>query len=387
MSRSAFRLLIALIGVAVLSIAGSGQCATCGDDVWASQPPFETHQRYINPYTLGLEAGEVAPVIDGLSYAACNTLVVTINRTVNEEYIPLVASWADVQGLQVAIVASSLSGATLARIEQAIADSSIVLITEPASIVLCASFLVGERMSPITFLVDRTGTIVFRRRGFATSTAYERDTIVRAFAATGEVTDLSAHQYVLWYSDVAPWPEFPVEDLAGDPVMLSEGVPRLIYSGSMTGNSAGAFDLLTGLSDTYPEVEFIWLQRILSEDGVRAIWEYAHAFGLVHEHPDVYDVPVEEFLATHDADAARAEFVEDASAAVDQGWTVLLDIDGILARFWTLCVLPSVFIIDTDGTVFFPCSQFPINLMSGEAVVHPQAIPELARILDEMLGR
>jgi hypothetical protein len=108
MSKTTTRLFIALIGVTLMSAVSSAQCTTCGDDVWASQPPFETHQRSINPYTLGLEAGVAAPAIQGISYDANNTLVVVINRLVNEEYLPLIASWADVQGLQVVIVASAL---------------------------------------------------------------------------------------------------------------------------------------------------------------------------------------------------------------------------------------------------------------------------------------
>jgi len=377
---------LALILVSV-SVGATGQCVSCGTDSWSSQPPFESGQRYLNPYTLGLVAGVQAPLIDDLSYSAGSSLVVVINRSINPDYIPLIASWAEATGLQVAIVATSVASSTRAAIEQALSGTSARLITEPEAIGLSACFFVGERYSPVTFLVDKSGMIAFRRRGFANYRALELDRIVRAFAATGEIPEDSIAQHVLWYDDVAPWPDFPVETMEGEAIFVSEGVPRLLYSGFATGSGEVAFRDLTQLAKAYPEIEFVWLERIISEDGAREIWEYAHRFDLVDDHPEVFDVPLEEFLVAHDVEVRRAEFVQSAAPAAEDGWTILLDIDGKLARYWTLCVLPSVIILDGDGTVFFPCTQFPINLISGDPVVHPQAIPELTRILDDMLGR
>lgn len=379
----------AVVGIlAVLSGAQQAiaECDTCAG-AWDSLPPFEQFQMYFNPYTVGLPVGAEAPPIEGVEFGSANTLVVAVHTTYDPDYLPLVAAWAALPEIRVVVLAASVTGAKLRDLRQALGDSESALIADPQATILCATYYVGARPGGVTFLVDRAGTILYRRRGFPLFAALELDRIVRAFAASGTIPADALMQHVLWYGDQAPWPNFPLYDLARRPVDLLPGRPRLVYFGPAFGNNAVAFGEIDSLRTRYPEVEFVWLLSCRSDDSTRAMYDYAHTYGSAATHPEVYDVPFEDFLARYDRDLLFFEMAKEALPAAEGGWTVLFDLDSRLGTHWNLYVSRSILILDADGTVLFPCTLFPINLASGAPVAHPQAAAELARVLDEMLGR
>jgi len=382
----AWALLASVLCVFGGAITARAQCETCSG-IWETEPPFEQFQTLFNPHTVGLPVGTVAPPIEGVELGEGCTLVLAIHTTYDPDYLPLVAAWAAMPDLKVVIFAASLSATDLHDLRQTVGDDASALITDPQATIQCATYHVGPRPSPVTFLVDRTGTIVYRRRGFPLYAALELDRIVRAFAASGRIPADALIQHVSWYGDTVSWPDFPLHTVSREPVALSPGHPRLFYFGPASGVNAVAFAQLDALRTEYPEVEFVWLLACNTNDSVRAVYDYAHAYGIAEAHPEIYDVSFEEFFFHYDRNPVFARLAEEARPAAEDGWTVLFDLDNLLVAHWNLYVSRSVLILDSDGTVWFPCTLFPLNLASGSPVPHPQAASEFAKTLDEMLGQ
>jgi len=56
-----------------------------------------------------------------------------------------------------------------------------------------------------------------------------------------------------------------------------------------------------------------------------------------------------------------------------------------LTFHWLLYARPSVMVIDSDGTVTFPCTAYPVDTSSGVPVSVQGAIDEIAALLDELV--
>lgn len=300
-----------VIGLTVLGVGGMvlGQgCATCDEEVlkeWFQEPPFEFWQAKFNPYTVGLPAGAPAPTIPGVDFAESNTVVWVVNRDYNPEYLPLVRGWGETPGLQVVTVAAQIFGLGVGELRTGLGEG-VKLILEPQARVVAAQYLVGEYSSPVTFLVDRSGTIVWRRRGaFRLSEGPEYDRIVRYFADHGSLPDDALAQHVLWYGDSVPWPDFPLYTFSGEKYWLGPGKPVLIMQVSPWGPNSVVHRELDAVRAQFPEVEFIWLFAELTEDASVATWEYARRIGLDRVYPEIFDVPLEEYMVREAVEKAE----------------------------------------------------------------------------------
>ena len=383
------KIIVFLLVISVSAAVALAECENCsGLKAWFAQPPFEEYQTMFCPYTLGLPVGAAAPPIEGIDFQAANTVLLVINKICDSEYWPLIGEWSELRGCQVVVVASRMLSSKLFELRAAVGEG-VEIIKDPLAAIVCASYQVGDHASSATFLVNREGTIVYRRRRFPNYAVPELERIVHCFAEHGAPPDDALLQQVLWYGDQVRWPSFPLYTPDGEEVSLEPGVPRLIYLGWNQGNNACAFRELSALQAEFPQVEFIWLRDYFSEAAETSIWEYGRRIGLDKVHPESFAIPLEDFLARPGIRnrAEEREELRALSSSPDFGWRILLDEDDRLITSWNLYGMPTVMILDADGTVVFPCTLYPTNLLTGEPVCHPQAREELARILSEISER
>jgi hypothetical protein len=383
------KIIVFLLVLAVSAVVARADCNNCsGLEAWFAQPPFEDSQTLFCPYTFGLQIGAAAPPIEGIEFQAANTVLVVINYSCDSEYWPLIGEWSSIPECQVVVVASDMGSSRLQELRTAVGER-VKIIKDPLSAIVCALYQVGERASPVTFLVNREGTIVYRRRAFPNYAVPELERIVHDFAEHGTPPDDALLQQVLWYGDQVRWPSFPLYTPDGEEVSLEPGVPRVIYLGWTEGNSACVFRELSALQSEFPRVEFIWLRDYFSEAARTSIWEYGRRIGLDKVHPEFFAIPLEDYLARPGVRnwAEEREELRTLSSSPDFGWRILLDEDYRLITSWNLYGMRTVMILDADGTVVFPCTLYPINLVTGEPVCHPRAKVELARILSEISER
>lgn len=383
------KIIVFLLVLAVSAVGGLAECNNCnGLEAWFAQPPFEEYQTMFCPYTFGLPVGAAAPPIEGIDFEAANTVLLVINKICDPEYWPLIGEWSSIPECQVVVTASRMSSSELQKLRTAVGEG-VEIIEDPLAAIICALYQVGERASPVTFLVNRERTIVYRRRAFPNYAVPELERIVHCFAEHGAPPDDALLQQVLWYGDQVRWPSFPLYTPDGEEVFLEPGRPRVIYLGRNQGRSACAFRELNALQSEFPQVEFIWLRDYFSEAAKTSIWEYGRRIGLDKVYPEFFAIPLEDYLARPGVRnwAEEREELRTLSSSPDFEWRILLDEDSRLITSWNLYGMPTVMIIDADGTVVFPCTLYPINLVTGEPVCHPQAKEELARILRKISER
>ncbi|RLE34402.1 hypothetical protein DRJ24_03965 [Candidatus Acetothermia bacterium] len=379
-------LLFVLLGFALSAVADECEyCAPAIIEEWESHPPFERAHTDFCPYTLGLPIGAEAPAIPGVELIGRHTLIVFFNEFVCPE-VGLLRPVSQIEGLQLVVVLSRLPKSTVTAITDQIGEKATV-VADPTAGILCSSYYVGDHpgVAQMTFFVDEDGAIIHRRispdLGWL---AYDDFLVLLHFAETGTVPEGTILQHVLWYGDTAPWPEFPFETIEGGEAFLTPGRPRLFYWGFAPSSEMGGliFRDLDTLRSEYPDVEFVWLIHYTSDDALTEIWTYYHLIGLDALHPEWFDIPFDEYMskAREERDADLDALVTDVSAHAE-GWTVLLDVDSRLSGLWSVAVWPSIMILDSDGTVLLPFTNYPRNYIGGEWHVHPGAIEELREIL------
>lgn len=382
---------IACVAVALVSFSGLAErCLTpqCLLEEWFQELPFEgsMSMRWLNLFTVGLPAGAIAPPIEGVDFSQLGTLLVVVNRSQGSPiYWPLVRIWSEIAGLQVIVVATDQTAGDVRELQNVV-GSQVQLIADPAAIVYAALYRVGEMPSPVTFLIDREEKIVWRRRGaFRLFEANEHDMTIQHFALHGEVPEDALHQAVLWYGDQAPWPDFPLYTLAGGEYRLQPGRPLLILSSWFTGAGALIVQELEEVRIRFPEVRFIWLFSEISEQAHVVSWEYSRRLGLDEERPEAFGLSLEDYLAdARERDPTQAVLEHFHTHPTE--WMVLFDRDIRLNRLWHIYGLPTIMIIDADGRVVLPCVFYPINRITGEPVLHPEAKMEIARLLADALA-
>lgn len=380
-----------LLGVTAGYLA-TGQCTSCQSpsEYWESLPPFESSQREYSPYTLGLPVGTEAPAIEGVTLLGQRSLVAVFNGQYGEEF-PILRELSEIDGLQVIAVLSNFSSSMLEEFKDLL-GKDIHRITDPLARITSATYHVGDAYPAARnfFFIDENGTIVYRRLGGLGWMAHENNCLVRYFAQHGDFPQDAVEQRVLWYEDSAPWPSFPLETLAGGDFFLEPGRPKLLYWGWPTASEKGRliYQDLDALRTEFPEVEFLWLTSYTSDDTLAEMWTYSHRIGLDKYHPDWYGLPLEEFLdraregRDQELEEIRADIVSNA-----REWIGLLDPDGRLGMFWTVFARPSLMILDADGTVLFPITFYPTNVINDVVYVHPKAIEELRAILNQAVER
>ena len=329
----------------------------------ACQQPFEPehtfayHQEGLNPETLGLNPGTAAPSIHGVAFDANPTLLIAVNREVNPDYFDVLGLWADRSDLQVVVAGADLSEADRAEMVRQL-DGRGVLLPEWAAMGAVGSYRVGVRASPVTFLIDTDGIIVARWRGYGISRIPLYEQTIFSLLETGDVAEDVLIQSVYWTGDVVEWPDFPLQTLSGEDVLLEPGVPYCFYKGPWVGPKAEAIDaVLDPLRERHPSVRFVRLFEYWSEATQRTSWETAQQLGLDETMPEWYGGTLEEYLERlPDYRQQLFDLLEETPCE----WEILLDEDSQLSYKWTLFASPTLFILDAEGRVVLPCSIVPV---------------------------
>jgi len=358
------------------------QCTSCA--VSESVGPFEDFQLAFSPSTLGLSVGETAPQISGVVYADSPTVLVAGPGGCDREYLPLLKKWSQVDGIQVVYARALVSSSSATR-ERAELGEEVLFLGDPRASIVCAQFQVGNRASPVTFLIDTAGTIVYRRRGFPNYDALNLTVLVEHFALHDEIPANTLPQHVLWYGDDVPEPPTFLHDRHGEPQELLHGSPTLIYSGSNTIGQWPAYEATTALMEQFPDVRFVMVLHYKTEESLASIWEFGRLIGLDRVYPEWYAISLDEFLLRADFASKMAELDVQAQQAEADGWEVVYDPNNQLVTFWLLYALPSVMIYGANGEVAFPCTAYALlNNDDGTRYVPSGTADVLAQALEQI---
>jgi hypothetical protein len=210
----------------VMGMPARSQCSSCNTS--SNQGPFEDYQAAFSPSTLGLPTGASAPAIAGVSYSDSPSIIVAAPGGCDPEYLLLLAQWSQIPGLQVIYARAHVTSSSADRERTALGED-VIFIGEPAASVACAQFQVGDRASPVTFLVNTEGIIIYRRRGFPNYGALRLTSLVEQFATCDTIPADMLQQHVLWYGDIVPEPTFSLYDPNGRAELLQHGKPTLLY--------------------------------------------------------------------------------------------------------------------------------------------------------------
>ena len=371
-----------LLWVSVALLALSAGCAS-------AQSVFSREQAEMNPATVGLPIGALAPAVPGVDYAGSNTLVVVSVTEEFEDYRPLLERWAALPGLQIAIVWPE--PISMVRNQVVLWPGQVTWVSEDDEGPVAAAFQVGEAQMMVTFFVDGTGTIVGRHSRFNLRDAATLDAAASLFAAQGVVTDPYLKEQVLWYGNTAAYPDFPLEGLDGQPVWLRPGRPLVVLDcGCSDQGQAGLIqDAVASFPADYPGVDFVWTSPHIPWPTYADMWQYGRLLGLDAEWEDLA-LPLDEYLNLKQAPyETELAYVGSCMAERSRGWIAARDPGYRLAFLWLFQTIPSIAIVDADGVVRFPPTSFPVHRFVGtsDLVVDEAAVAELRRILDEIVGR
>jgi hypothetical protein len=197
------------------------------------------------------------------------------------------------------------------------------------------------------------------------------------------VPDDTLSQTVLLKGEIAPWPPFTLRNLNGEDIGFGPGRTRVFYYGSSpeVGDGVAVFTDLEVLRQEFPDVEFVWLVRYVTDEQLAEMWKLYNRTNMGAAYPEWYNLSLDEFLAKSDASSSESlsEFVNQISARAG-GWTVVYDADSALMRFWGVTAGPSIWTIGSDGTILLPFTVYPTSSTTGGAA--PQgALDALREIL------
>ena len=386
MNRRFFRL-IAALALLALALPSYPQCSTC-PDAQSLINPFQEDQRTMNPYTLGLPMSSPAPTIEGATFEDAPTLLVVVSYSCDPEYYRLMRVWSEIPGLHVVVALSGLSTTGSRVAKQAIGNRATV-IEDPDALGTAASYRVGQRASPVTFLIGRDGVILLRWRGFANYRALDQGAMLRDFVETGELPEETIPQHVLWYGDLAPWPDlrFGLHDRHGELAKLPRDQPLLLLTGPALGLGSAAHADLAPLLAEYPEVAFVCLLSYKTEEELASIWKFGRLVGLDETRPEWYAIDLDAFMTKIDPEADRAALDRQAQELEAAGWQILFDPNRQLTHFWLLYAMPGVMLLDAGGSVSFPFTIYPVSTdADGHYISVEGAVDVLRATLDDMLG-
>ncbi|MBN1858589.1 hypothetical protein JW848_05220 [Candidatus Bipolaricaulota bacterium] len=371
-----------------LMIAGAACCGSLAQAIpepWEDLPPFSRSHETLNPYTVGLATGEAAPTIQGVGYSGHRTAVVVSVNEVREELCDLARGWSEISGLQVVLVIANGTSAQEANVRE-VAGDQVTIVRGMSAKTAAVRFHVDAISSGTTFLVDEEGTIAGRQWRFRLRRAAQLDEEVRQFAADGGPAADDTGEHVLWFDDPVPWPTFPLHDPYGAEVTFGpeSGRPRVVFVGSFLGQEDEmlVLDTLDVLRREFAEVEFVWLQPLISQSGFEAMWIYADRYGWYSVFGSrTLGLSLDAYLAMRQEEIGASVAALQQRAIDREGWTVLVDWDYRLAESWLVYGSPSVMVIDAEGRVVLPSSFFPLDHSDGCQRVHPQCLDVLRRLV------
>jgi hypothetical protein len=367
------RLRRAAVALSVLFLVGTAASVPCA----AITASLAWSQVLFRPTTVGLPVGAAAPAVDGVTWLGKRSVLLVAEVSPNPLQFAA-AEWSHIAGLQVVVTLPVGSDFELSRL-----GPDVTLLTESVAAVK-RSFWVGSDQSVI-FLIDETGTIVYRNWNPSERHIARLDPIIRDFAALGRLPANLETEHPLWFGDVAPPPSFPLEALDGSPIWLESGRARLFFCGSAlsAGLSAEARRALDILRAEFPSVDFVWLQPYAAHDLRGAIWDVATRFGWVVRGPLAQ--PLDAYLAASDAaEVAWRNTLRDMALEDATGWTMLLDPDYRLQTLWLLYGVPSVFVLDAEGRVALPCTFVVGELTNGVFSIPSASVDSMRRVLGQV---
>jgi len=369
----------------VLLVIGSPvhACETCSStDRWAEAPPFETSRSLFNEYTMGLEEGTSAPLLQEMGLQDELGILYLIPAHSSEEIASLRLISESVDCPVVVAVPNSNPSAASSIIE--FVGEGVVVVTEPLASQIQASYWVGDFVvqGGIIFLL-KDGLVVQRRLGSPIWLLQDDLATPRALA---DGSDLPATpQYILSEGESAPAPEFELLDQTGARLDVEDGRSRLYYTGPFLPHAQGdlVFADLEALRMEFPDVEFVWRWPSKSDEQLAELWKFYNASGLAWMHSEWYELPFEEYMnaVTTSRDDSVVTSMQDIPTGMADGWRHIFDPGNQLGILWGLRFSPHVLILDTDGAAVLPFTTYPLDRSTGEYRVHPDAQEALRTIL------
>lgn len=371
-----------LLTVALLVLSAGGgflfaqQCPQCPPEI-VSRHPFElSHQDY-SPVTYGLPAGSPAPAILGVELEGYRTILTVIN-TYDSPFVPALTRFSNTDA-QLVVVAHNLGSDALSELQATLAGE-VTLIADPDAFLMCALYRVGPNpvVSPLTFLIDERGVIVYRRFGVKWLAYRKEEEAVRHFLAHGALPSGFLPQHVLWEGDSVPWPPFPLLNLNGEEAYLGPGSPLFLLKANTSPSSERGqllFQVMDALREEFPQVRFVWLVNKFSAEHAANLWRLYTQLGLEHQLPEEYrGLSQEEWVEKSQREQGEMfnALLEDLRLNAP-GWQVLMEEDLQLSVFWGLRVSPSVQIVNQEGQVALPHTSFGYYRLPGsdEVFLHP----------------
>jgi len=365
----------------------SSPCEDCSDTeaAWMSEDPFRKWHSIFNPYTLGLPVGSNAPANDFFELLARRTLVVVFHQEHDPSDYHYLAAWGELDGLQLVCVLIGSLSPHLATMSSLLSDDTVLLGEPEASIVAATYQVGGGGVGSVAFLVNESQEVAYRSRNHLRELATDDDAMLRHFVATGEILAGTHIQHVLWYGDTAPWPDFALQSIDGDPQMLPQGdCVKLLYCGPSLAGEVGRLvhSKLDTLAREFPSVDFYWMLWCHSDETLQSMWELGQRLGLYEMQPNFAVLPEADFVAQ--GRSYREELIDvfrsDLQVAGSR-WTGVLDVDLHLTRFWGIVGLPSIMIVNGNGKVLFPSTIVPIRTVASTPEIRSGVLDELRRIL------
>jgi hypothetical protein len=376
-----FAITLLVAGVVAASACG----ASASTDSWAEAPPFEDSRSMFSEYTLGLAAGVAAPMLPELGILGDRTILV-VQVGCGREEIAALRLVAEAVDFRVVVAITGCSSGALREVRVLVGDR-VGLVTDPLASLVQASYWVGDfvGLGGVTFLIDEDGQIVLRRLGSPVWLFHKDLTTSRAFAEGEDVSEVALPQFVLSEGEQVPIPQFELLDHEEKELGLSDGTPRLFYSGPGLETDKGALILedLSALRLEFPDVEFVWRWAYKSDDQLAELWSLFNTAGIAYRHPEWYELPFDEYM---DAviRARDADFVTKASdiePKIADGWRHVFDPGNQLGISWCLRFTPHILILDGSGMVALPFTTYPTDRSHGEVRVHPGAREALRQVL------
>jgi hypothetical protein len=368
-----WRPLLAGLSLAAMSVL-------LGRSASGSADPFAwSHSRFA-PENLGLAVGSAAPDAKGTAWEGHRSVALVMP---DDAVAASARAWSGLDGLQVVVFLPAVETPDEWASAQADFGDRVALVVgaDATTTVRGLGISDGSAFGAI-FLVDERGTIVHRLWNPSERHIPELTRIIRAFAETGAVPADAVCEQPLWRGDLAPAADFALETPSGAPAWLDAGHPRLIFCGAplAEGQSADVRHELDQLRGEFPEVDFVWLQPYVSLETCRAMWETRQEFswnarGLLAQPLDAY------LTSCAQNESNWREMLCSFADRDAPGWRILLDRDYHLQRLWMLYGIPTVFVLDRQGRVAFPCTFYIANRASGTNVFPAGGLDALRDVL------
>lgn len=349
--------------------------------------PFAWSHARFAPENLGLAVGSAAPDAKGIAWEGRRSVALVAPTGLGEAIGASARAWSVFDGLQIAVFLCAAETADDRAFAQATFGDGVTVVASADAAAAARGFGVKDDSEfAAVFLVDERRTVVHRLWNPSERHIPELTQVVRFFALTGAVPPDAVREQPLRLGDLAPELQLPLEMLSGEEARIERGRACLLFSGAPVaeGQSAGVRHELDLLRGEFPEVDFVWLLPYASMETCRAIWQARQEFGwtargLLTQQLDAYLGS----CAQNESD--WREVLCSLAEGDASGWRILLDRDYRVQRLWMLYGAPTVFVLDREGRVVFPCSFYVADRASGATVFPARALDALRDVLREVV--